>query len=124
MQAISYKVSLIGSSGSGKSRFLEKLLNIEISYPTLGVNVYDYSLSLNNIKYRFTFWDCAGDSRYLGLGSEYIKDSDYVLLFGQDFSFKDWIPNNTPFKTISNPDSIDLKEILVELTTKIENFTI
>ena len=118
MQAISYKVSLIGSTGSGKSKFLEKLLNIEISYPTVGVNVYNYSLSLNNVKYRFNFWDCAGDSRYQGLGSEYIKDSDYVLIFGQDSSFEDWIPNNIPFKYILNPDNIDLNEILIELTTE------
>ena len=126
MQSIHIKVALIGDKQTGKTRFTRLVNNIgRTNYkPTLGVDVYSKYVKHNGIKYVLNFWDCAGDSRYLGLGSEYIKDSDYVLLFGQDFSFKDWIPNNTPFKTISNPDNIDLKEILLELTTKIENFTI
>ncbi len=105
MQAIEYKISLIGASGSGKSSFLSKLLNEDLNYPTLGVDVHPYSFRFNNNYYRFNIWDCAGDDRYLGLGKDYIKDSDYVLLFGgEDSSFKNWIPTNIPFKTIKSKD--------------------
>lgn len=107
MQAIEYKVSLIGASGSGKSSFLQNLLNTNINYPTLGVNVYQYSFSNNANKYRFNFWDCAGDNRYLGQGKNYIQDSDYVVLFGDDMDFKQWIPNNIPFKEINSINNID-----------------
>ena len=108
MQAIEYKIALIGASGSGKSSFLSKLLNADIDYPTLGVEVYPYSFKSNNNNYRFNIWDCAGDDRYLGLGKDYIKDSDYVLLFGEDNSFKNWIPSNIPFKTITSKDYGDI----------------
>lgn len=107
MQAIEYKVSLIGASGSGKSSFLQNLLNTNINYPTLGVDVYQYSFSNNGNKYRFNFWDCAGDNRYLGQGKNYIQDSDYVVLFGDDMDFKQWIPNNIPFKEINSINNIN-----------------
>ena len=120
LQQIPYKISLIGESGSGKSTFIKNLLNIDVKFPTLGVNVFSHTINYNNNKYLLNIWDCAGDNRYLGLGKEYIKDSDYVLLFGQDSSFREWIPTNISFKSVSS-STVNLEEIIQEIIDNNEN---
>jgi small GTP-binding protein len=102
MQAIEFKVSLIGETGSGKTAFIEKLKygqpimhNGGRKY-TLGVDVSPYSYRYGNNTIRLNLWDCAGDERYRGLGKDYLVDSDLVMIFGNNNSeFENWVPENT-----------------------------
>ena len=118
MQAINYKIALVGHTKTGKTSFIKNLLhgfynNIK---PTLGVDVYPYDIRYNNVKYRLHFWDCAGDERYLGLGNKYLLGSDMVLIF-KDINknnniFEKWVPENTSYNYISYENENSIMPIL------------
>mgnify|MGYP001182990459 CR=1 FL=1 len=103
MQAKEFKVGLIGPSKSRKTAFVNALLfgtNINTNYPpTLGVEVYNFDFKYNNNKYRLNLWDCAGNENYQGLGKDYLKDSDLIVIFKHlsipHNTYYDWIPKNT-----------------------------
>ena len=115
MQATEFKVSLIGNSGSGKTAFVEKL---NFGHPiihndgrkyTLGVDISSYDYIYENNKFRLNLWDCAGDSRYLGLGKKYILNSDLVMVFGDNKEeFDNWIDNNTPTIYVNSQEELNL----------------
>lgn len=114
MQAIEYKIALIGHSNTGKTSFVKNLLYglYNDMKPTLGVDVYPYDITYNEKKYRINFWDCAGNEEYMGLGKDYVTSSNMVLIFkSNNFNnevFQSWIPTNTPYEyiTYNNTDSI------------------
>ena len=89
MQAVEFKVALIGNTNTGKTAFLEKLLYGEERRlgtnmtKTLGVDVKPFEYRLGEHKYRINFWDCGGDERFSG-GNGYITGSDLVLIFGSN----------------------------------------
>jgi GTPase SAR1 family protein len=125
MQSIYIKIALIGDKQTGKTRFTRLVNNIEETdyTPTLGVDVAIKDIIHNGTKYVLNFWDCAGDERYMGLGRDYLINSDYVLLFtNQDDNktelFKQWIPENTKYHIVQFTDlnvEQHINSILIEL---------
>ena len=111
MQASEFKINLIGPSHSGKTRFVDRLVNRYGSgTPTLGVNVTIYQLDR---KTRLSFWDCAGDPNYQGLGKGYLQDSDLVVVFGNDPHFQEWVPPGTPWIQATSTLLNDIRRVLV-----------
>jgi small GTP-binding protein len=118
MQAINYKIALIGHTKTGKTSFIKNLLHgvYNNTKPTIGVEVYPYDIKYKNVTYRLHFWDCAGDERYLGLGSEYLLDSDMILIF-KDINknnniFEKLVPENTSYNYISYENENSIMPIL------------
>jgi len=113
MQSKEFKVSLIGHTGTGKTAFLEKLLyeQARIITPsirnTIGVDVTPFNYKFENGNYRIIFWDCAGDNRFIGLGKDYLINSDLIILFSKgnikdDQQFLSWLPSNIPYIIVNN----------------------
>ena len=78
-----YKISIIGDAGTGKSSFIKRLLDDqfpETYVATLGVEVYPYKPQ-DNSHVCFNLWDTAGQARYAGLGDGYYASSDACLVF-------------------------------------------
>ena len=137
MQVIEYKVSLIGQSNSGKTLFLERLLNgtnqIEnLEYkPTLGVEVSPIDLNGDFGKIRLNIWDCAADSRYRGLKDQYHLDTQGALIFRKNndnsyLEFENELPSNIPKLYINdynlnNPEKTveQYKQLLYQFITDI-----
>ena len=109
MASYSYKISLVGRSGVGKSSFAIKLVRdtfdrdheatIGASFLTKTINLepYDTPSSIN-----FQIWDTAGQERYHSLVPMYTRNANIVLLF------------------IDNPNTIDLMHDFK--TYKLEDF--
>jgi len=111
MQSINIKIALIGDKQTGKTRFTRLINDIEQTdyKPTVGVDVEIKYIIHNGNKYVLNLWDCAGDDRFIGLGKDYLTNSDYVLLFtNQDANrtelFKQWIPEHTNYHTVQSTD--------------------
>ena len=128
MQALEFKVSLIGNTLSGKTSFIERLLYGQAksrpigSRETLGVNVTPFDYRYGNNRYRINFWDCAGDNRYIGLGRDYIKNSDLIAVFSSgdaiiDQSFIEWIPQGIPYITVSSNNNT--QEIITQIRNRL-----
>ena len=83
-----YKVCLIGPTQSGKTRFMNRLLGVNIPYysTTIGVEVWDIEREECIIK----CWDIG--SKILGLGIEYTTNCDGIL------QFHDENDNSPPFE--------------------------
>jgi|SaaInlStandDraft_2_1057019.scaffolds.fasta_scaffold178567_2 GTPase SAR1 family protein len=117
MQAVEFKVTLIGNTNTGKTAFLEKLLYGEERRlgtnmtKTLGVDVKLFEYRLGENKYRINFWDCGGDERFSGLGNGYITGSDLVLIFGsnnveEDNKYLSYVPEDRYLvRTVYNNDN-------------------
>jgi len=108
MQAIEYKIGLIGHTNTGKTSFIRQLLygiNGNNNKPTIGVDVYPYDVRFKDKKYRLNFWDCAGDENNIGLGKNYLLDSDFIFIFKDNNKnnkiFENWVPKNTLYTYIS-----------------------
>lgn len=75
-----YKLCIIGSSGSGKTSFVHQLQNgnyKEQHTPTCGVEVTP--LEIKNIL--FNIWDCGGKPDCEGLGDAYYIGADCCFIF-------------------------------------------
>tara|TARA_B100000965_G_scaffold403767_1_gene432740 strand:- start:197 stop:538 length:342 start_codon:yes stop_codon:yes gene_type:complete len=108
MQKQEFKVGLVGPAKSGKTAFVRRLAHRERAQyaPTLGVEVTPVDL---DAQHRANIWDCGGE--YIGLGKEYIVDSDLIIVFGDD---DDWIPTGLPWIRRSNVRCLDdMKKALV-----------
>ena len=137
MQAIEYKIGLIGHTKTGKTSFIRSLLyggvgnNLitmnpkKLHIPTIGVNVYPYDFTYKNQKYRLNFWDCAGDDKFKGLGKKYLKNSEMILIFKHqsknNMNFKSWIPNNCQFHYVSVFENNCIENILKTIKTGLFN---
>lgn len=75
-----YKLCLIGESGSGKTSYLHRCLTGDYNQdhvPTVGVQVSSFQLS----GIIFNIWDCAGDSKLIGLGESYYIGAHCCFIF-------------------------------------------
>ena len=77
----SYKISLIGAPQVGKTSLITRVIAgyCSLSYiPTLGCEVHP-------IAHNKVIWDCAGDSRFSGLGADYFSDTSLaIIMFSAD----------------------------------------
>lgn len=110
MQAHEFKVALIGPSNTGKSTFVHDVTHLPQSFPTLGVNVVTHQI---DSKCRLHFWDCAGDPRYMGLGPEYLTDSDLVVVF-EDEAYVEWVPPHVPYRVVHYQHADALVQVIVD----------
>ena len=114
MQAKEYKVTLVGSTRSGKSSFLGAITNTARKFPTLGVTVAPLDIDR---RHRLQFWDTAGDSRYTGLGpAAYATNSDLIVAFGGK---PNWVKDDTPCIVVEPSDVDVLDRILHTLCIKV-----
>ena len=83
MQAVEFKIALVGHTQTGKTSFVHRLLNEQTTNvpKTIGVRVRSYDFVHHATRYRFNIWDCAGDPKYAGLGRRYLTGSDLIVVF-------------------------------------------
>ena len=125
MQAIEYKIALIGHSNTGKTSFVKNLLyglcnNMK---PTIGVDVYPYDIKYNEKKYRLNFWDCPGNQEYWGSEKDYITDCNMIFIFKSHNKnndvFQKLIPTNIPYEYITYNNENSLISILSSIKNKL-----
>lgn len=87
MQVKEYKVVLIGSTNTGKTTFVYKLLGKQQPVAvTLGVEVSTIDLNHQGKKIRINFWDCAGNPNYKGLAEGYYINSKAAIIFKDQYN--------------------------------------
>lgn len=80
MATPTYKLCIIGESGSGKTSFVNQCKfgkHNEVHHPTSGVEVTP--LEVKNII--FNTWDCGGHPNHVGLGDAYYIGADCCFIF-------------------------------------------
>jgi len=78
-----YKVVVCGNAGSGKTTWLERVIDGKFNsqyIPTLGVNVTPYRIQTNYGWCTINFWDMAGDSKFGGLREGYMVNPDACII--------------------------------------------
>ena len=78
-----HKLILVGPALGGKTTFLERLMGLAYNtqhLPTLGVEVYPIQHPQTNRSVHFGVWDCAGDTRFKGLGSGYYANAEFAIV--------------------------------------------
>lgn len=95
------KVLLVGASMSGKSTFAHNIFydRKRRGRPrcTIGVDVMSVDLTGDGGKIRVNIWDCAGNPRYMGMGSEYWKGATHAIIFGtRDNADHKWLHKSLP----------------------------
>ena len=135
MQTREFKVSLIGPSNLGKTLFLKRLLNDtnNLEYndyiPTLGSDVSSLELDGNYGKIRLNIWDCAGDSRYRGLGEKYHLDTKAAIVFRKSddhsyLEFENELPEGTECEFIEDYNLTNPEKSVSEYKQMLYNFII
>tara|TARA_B100000768_G_C11284691_1_gene381462 strand:- start:3659 stop:4342 length:684 start_codon:yes stop_codon:yes gene_type:complete len=82
-----FKVAVIGDSNSGKTSSIRRISNysnyaVNSSYiPTIGVDYNITSFRDKNEYYKISFWDLAGDKRFINILPTYYKDNDLIMIF-------------------------------------------
>ena len=82
-----FKVAVIGDSNSGKTSSIRRISNysnyaVNSSYiPTIGVDYNITSFRDKNAYYKISFWDLAGDKRFINILPPYYKDNDLIMIF-------------------------------------------
>ena len=89
----SIKITTLGNSGIGKTRFLKKYCGAVYNndFPTIGVDFCSKIINNYNIQYHIKFWDCAGDKRFLSIIRPYYRDTEYFIIFfdAENINYKD-----------------------------------
>lgn len=135
MQTTEFKVSLVGPSNLGKTLFLKRLFNDtnNLDYqeynPTLGVDVIPLELDGSYGKIRLNIWDCAGDSRYRGLGEEYHLDTKAAIVFRKSnddsyIDFQNELPEGTICEFINDYNLNSPEKSVSEYKQMLYNFII
>ena len=118
MQVPERKTLLLGRSMSGKSTFVHNMFynKKKRGNPrcTLGVDVTSIDLTGEGGKIRANLWDCAGNSKYAGLGSGYWTGATHAIIFGtKDNDYHKWyfkaLPKNVKKSVILDYDQ-DLED--------------
>jgi len=135
MQTKEFKVSLIGPPNLGKTLFLKRLLNDtnNLDYqeyiPTLGSDVSSLDLNGSNGKIRLNIWDCAGDSRYRGLGEKYHLDTKAAIIFRKSnddsyIEFQNELPEGPICEFIEDYNLTNPEKSVSEYKQMLYNFII
>ena len=76
-------ICLLGSSNSGKTSFVNKLINSDplFNSPTIGVEYTSQYFKTNDGIITWNIWDCGGFYKCLNIFSSYISNSDIYLVF-------------------------------------------
>ncbi|XVF76358.1 hypothetical protein PTKIN_Ptkin13bG0260200 [Pterospermum kingtungense] len=79
---LSFKISLIGDSGVGKSSLLLSFISAsaEDPAPTIGVDFKIKLLTVGGKRLKLTIWDTAGQERFRTLTSTYYRDAQGIML--------------------------------------------
>lgn len=116
MNRISFKISLIGDSSTGKTSILEKLNQNKFSdnsVSTIGANFYSYKMEIdrNNLVV-LQIWDTAGQERYNSILPLYIRSADaivFVFSLSDEKSlnnlFEKWIPFADSYQNYNKPST-------------------
>jgi Ras-related protein Rab-1A len=97
-EEIIYKIILLGSFDSGKTRFIRRYAdNIDDSsfITTIGVDFKIKSIKIDNKIIKLQIWDTAGQERFRSILSSYYKGANGILLLYD-------ITNVNSFKNLSN----------------------
>ena len=85
-QIPSFKITLVGESGVGKTSIISRFINKEFDPdimasigPSYASKELEYE-DLENIKIKLHVWDTAGEEKYRSVGKIFYKDSDAVIL--------------------------------------------
>jgi GTP-binding nuclear protein Ran len=89
-EILSYKVSVLGDTGVGKSTFIRRHLDgeyLETHVPTLGVEVHPLTFQITSAtchnlptKVCLNMWDVAGNDRFGGIRGGYTLNSDAAIV--------------------------------------------
>lgn len=84
-----YKVVLVGGKGTGKTGLIRYHLGKDVTHytykATIGVEVHPLRFPTKDERgVCFNVWDCAGDRRFAGLGSDYYTGADGVVIIEND----------------------------------------
>ena len=95
------KILLLGRSMTGKSTFAHNIFYNKkkqgIPRCTKGVHVTSLELTGERGNIRANIWDCAGNPKYVGLGSGYWDGATHAIIFGnKDNDYHKWYFNALP----------------------------
>ena len=80
----SFKITLIGDGGVGKTTFVKRHRTSEFEkkyVPTLGVEVHPLRYHTNKGEVCFNAWDCAGNPKFIGLADGYYIQANCAMVF-------------------------------------------
>lgn len=83
MENFTRKVTILGDSGVGKTSLVRAISGEKFKgayFKTLGVNVEPVRVGRRFQHLVFNMWDCAGDPKFEGLGTQYYTQSDAFLI--------------------------------------------
>ena len=130
------KIIFIGSEKSGKTQLIKCMIgrNFEDRYrQTIGADFITKEYQYNNKKYKFQFWDTAGQKCFLDMMSFYYRSaSAIVLTVAYDDENKDWkgsmekwleeanknVKETTPVKIVLTKSDLEEKKFTKE---EVEN---
>ncbi|MFX1273400.1 MAG: Rab family GTPase [Promethearchaeota archaeon] len=78
-----FKLIVIGDAEVGKSSLILRFTANAFSrsyLPTLGVNISEKGLDVNNIKVQFALWDIAGQERFFLMRKQFYQGADGVII--------------------------------------------
>lgn len=84
MEIKSVKVILIGNTGVGKTCFVYRILENDTSdvpSATIAANFSTKRYQLENFMLELQIWDTAGQERFASVTSQYVRNTDFTLLF-------------------------------------------
>lgn len=85
MRSARHKLVVMGHQAVGKTavvlRFAKGIFDASMKYqPTVGVEFFSKTLTIENETLRFQLWDTAGQSRFHGLLPGFLKDASAVIV--------------------------------------------
>lgn len=78
-----FKIVLVGDAGVGKTTFITRHRTGEFTKEynsTFGVDVNSLTFQTTHGDVVFDIWDCAGQEKYMGLGSGYFVDANACII--------------------------------------------
>jgi len=134
---INIKAITLGPTGSGKSSFLNRIVNnkfTKATLPTIGVDFFQKNLYEKNVK--ITFWDTAGQEYYNAINVSYYRNSSIIICIfdlndinGIDQIIKklddcqNYCSNNAFISLIGNKSDLKISPDTLSITTeKIHQF--
>lgn len=107
----SFKVVLIGNTGTGKTSLLNayKGEEFEVQQPTIGADSYSKDFTYNGENYTFLIYDTAGQEKYESITKSYYKNAQGIIFVTTSESNADDNENDNRLKMFVS----DIQEALV-----------